>query len=104
MILKHNNQIYKIKPCKSFSSQLRGLMFSPRRNLLFTNKKEKKVNLHMYFVFYPIDILYLNKNYRVLKKTRACPFQPFIRGIKSKYILEMSEKNNIEEKETLSFA
>ena len=103
MILTHNKKTYKIKVCKSFISQLLGLMFKPKQNLLFINKKEKKVSLHMFFVFYPITILYLNKDYQVIKKRKALPFHPYISGIKSKYILELSKKNNIKEKETLRF-
>ena len=78
-------------------------MFKPKQNLLFILNKEKTLNLHMFFVFYPIDIIFLNKNKQVIKKTRAYPFQPFVRGVKAKYILEISEKNNIKEKEILKF-
>ena len=97
------NNKHKIKLCKSLLSQCRGLMFSKKENLLFINKKEKTINLHMFFVFFPIDIFYLDRNYQILKKIRAYPFQPFIKGVKAKYILELTEKNNIKEKDKLKF-
>jgi uncharacterized membrane protein (UPF0127 family) len=97
------NKKYQIKTCKSFLSQARGLMFSRKKNLLFINKKEKKYPLHMFFVFFPIDIIFLDKTHTVLKKVRAHPFEPFIKGEKSKYVLEMAEKNNIKIGEKLKF-
>jgi len=98
-----HNQTYGIRPCKSSLSQFIGLMFKSRQNLLFILKKEKIINLHMLFVFYPIDIFFLDNKFQVIKKIRAKPFQLFLNGVKAKYILELSEKNNIKEKEYLKF-
>jgi uncharacterized membrane protein (UPF0127 family) len=95
---------FKVKECSTFLSQFRGLIFQPKKNLLFNFKKETKINLHMFFVFYPIDIIFINKEHVVIKKVRAYPFQPFIRGIKCKYILEIPEKNDIKENEKLEFS
>ena len=54
-----------------------GLMFSKERKraLIFKFKKEKIISLHMIFVFYPIDVLFLNKNKIVVGKKEN--FRPF---------------------------
>ena len=54
-----------------------GLMFSKKENkaLIFRFGKEKIISLHMLFVFYPIDVLFLNKNKVVVDKKEN--FRPF---------------------------
>jgi len=66
---------YKI--CSSLFSKARGLMFSKKRNLIFDFDEERRISLHMLFVFFPIWAVYLNKN-------------------KAEYILELTEKPKIE--------
>ncbi len=54
-----------------------GLMFSKKENkaLIFKFGKEKIISLHMLFVFYPIDVLFLNRNKVVVGKKEN--FRPF---------------------------
>ena len=53
----------KYKICKSFLSKTIGLIFSLKpKTLLFIWKEEKIRNIHMILVFFPIDVLWLNKN------------------------------------------
>lgn len=68
-------KLSNLKICNSIFSQARGLMFSPKRNLVMVFPKEKKVSLHMFFVFYPIDVYVLDRNKRVIEFKRD--FQPF---------------------------
>ena len=58
-------------------SQAVGLMFSKNKEnvLIFKFNREKIVALHMLFVFYPIDVLFLNKNKIVVDKKEN--FRPF---------------------------
>ena len=63
---------YKI--CKSFSSKAKGLMFSAKKNLIFTFNKEKRISLHMLFVFFPIWAVYLDKNKEVIEIKKLYPF------------------------------
>lgn len=58
-------------------SKFIGLMFSKKQNkaLIFKFNKEKIISLHMFFVFYRIDVLFLNKNKVVVDKTEN--FRPF---------------------------
>ena len=59
------------KLCKNIFSKTFGLMFSQKpKTMVFTFKEEKIVPLHMFFVFYPIDVLLLDKNKIVIEKKR----------------------------------
>lgn len=76
--------------CRTIWSQMRGLMFSRKKNLFFIFKNEKAIILHMFFVFFPIDIIYLNKKMQVLDIKQARPFQPrILPSEKAKYIIEL---------------
>lgn len=66
-----------------------GLMFSRARNLVFAFDDEEKRGLHMLFVFYPIDALFLDKNKKVVEKARLRPFQFYNSKKKAKYVLEL---------------
>ena len=79
------------KICKNIFSKGLGLMFSrKKKTIIFIFKKEKKVPLHMFFVFYPIDVLFLNKNKNVVeKKENFKPFAFYSPKNKSKYVIEL---------------
>ena len=80
----------KVKICNSLFSKAKGLMFSKRKTLIFIFKTEKIVPLHMFFVFYPIDVLFLNKNKEVIEIKRDLrPFTFYSPKQKSKYIIEL---------------
>ena len=78
-----------------------GLMFSrEKKSLIFVFKKEKIVPLHMFFVFYSIDVLFLNKNNIVVEiKENFKPFSFYNPKNKAKYIIEMP-KNIVKETKT----
>ncbi|HIH42502.1 TPA: DUF192 domain-containing protein [Candidatus Woesearchaeota archaeon] len=89
--------IKEVKYCKSSFSQGLGLMFSRKNNskaLVFELKKPKKVPLHMWFVFYPIDVLYLNEDdegkKRIVEiKENFKPFRFYFPKKKAKYVIEL---------------
>jgi hypothetical protein len=89
------------KICKSSVSKGLGLMFSRKQKpLILISRKEKIVPLHMLFVFYPIDVLFLNKNKIVLeKKENLRPFAFYTPKNKAKYIIELP-KNIIKKSKT----
>jgi len=86
--------------CYSFLSKLRGLMFRfSKKDLVFINKVPKRINLHTLFVFYSIDILFLDENKRIIKYYKCVkPFTFYIPGIKSKYILELVNNSSLDYK------
>ena len=78
------------KICKSIFSKTRGLMFSKPKSLIFIFKKEKIIPLHMFFVFHPIDVLFLNKNKIVVEiKKNFRPFTLYTPKNKAMYVIEL---------------
>jgi len=91
----------KYKICRSIFSKSLGLMLSTKpKTLIFIFKKEKINPLHMLFVFYPIDVLFLDKNKIVVEiKENFQPFTFHTPSKKSKYILELP-KDTIKKSKT----
>lgn len=62
--------IEKTRLADSFFKRFKGLMFSKKPNyaLVFELEKEGKINasIHMLFVFYPIDVVYLDSRKKVV--------------------------------------
>ena len=106
MQVKTKTKTLQLTPCKTPFQQLRGLIFKKIKNdgLLFIFDKERKIDLHMFFVFYTIDIVYLNKNKKVTEiKRNIKPFTPRIKSPKAKYILELKSAKGIQKNETIKF-
>ena len=77
--------------CASLSSQARGLMFRCRQNLVMVFPEERIISLHNFCVFFPIDILVLNKNKKIVEiKRHFLPFTFWKSQTKGKYVLEFS--------------
>lgn len=82
----------KTKHCNNIFSKGLGLMFSKKTNiaLVFDFKKEKIISLHMLFVFYSIDVIFLNKDRKVVEiKENFKPFTFYMPKNKAKYIVEL---------------
>ena len=76
--------------CTSTLSKARGLMFSKEKNLIFTFKNERIVALHMMFVFFPIDLLFLDKNRKVVEiKKNFRPWTFYTPKKKGMYVIEL---------------
>ena len=77
--------------CNTFLSQAFGLMFRKKQNLIMKLPREKKISLHMFFVFYPIDVLILNKNKEIIEiKKNFKPFTFWNSKEKGKYVVELA--------------
>jgi uncharacterized protein len=84
----------KTSLCTSLASQTKGLMFSrpiEDKCLIFDFGKARRTDLHMFFVFFPIDILYLSEMRIVIDiKQNAKPFTPIIKSkTLARYIVEI---------------
>ena len=78
--------------CNDIFSKFIGLMFSikQKKDLVFKFDKEKIISLHMFFVFYPIDVLFLDKNKIVVdKKENFKPFTFYKSKRKAMYAVEL---------------
>ena len=52
--------------------------------LIFKFPRKVQADLHMLFVFFPLDIIFLDENMKVIKVLkRVKPFLPFVRGAKA---------------------
>lgn len=68
--------------------------------LIFVFDREKIINLHMFFVFFPIDVLWLDKNKKVVQiKEHLKPFRIIIAKKSAKYIVELPN-NTIKKSQT----
>lgn len=75
--------------CRGFSKYI-GLMFSKKKTLVFEFKKEEMIPIHMFFVFFPICLIYLDKNKRVVEiKRNLEPFSYYTPKNKAKYLIEV---------------
>ncbi len=93
IINKTKNRILseKEKVCTSMASQGLGLMFHPKQNLIMIFPEERKVSLHNFFVFYPIDVLLLDQHKMILEiKRKFKPFTFYNPKNKCKYLIEMA--------------
>jgi hypothetical protein len=102
--------INKVKLCKNVFCQSKGLMFSkkPDFGLVFVFKSEKRRSLHMFFVFYPIDVLFLGSDKKVVEiKESFMPFAVYYPRKKSKFVIELPsgaiKKSETQVGDTISF-
>lgn len=70
--------------------KFKGLMFSKKKNLLFKFNKPAILPIHMFFVFYPITVAWLDSDFKVLEAKKAYPFLIYIPKKKASYILELA--------------
>ena len=87
MIIWHNAKL-----CDDVFSKLVGLMFLKNKKiaLIFKFNKEKSIALHMFFVFHPIGVLFLDKNKIVVdKKENFMPFTFYKSRKKAMYAVEL---------------
>jgi len=75
--------------CRSVPEKARGLMFSPKKSLLFIFEKERRISLHMFFVFFPIDVIFLDRDKKIVDlKENFLPFTFYTSKNKAKYVIE----------------
>ncbi len=101
LMLYCNNEkiIGKVKFAISFFEKFKGLMFEKKENfdyaLVFFLKKNTKLgaSVHMLFVFFPICILYLGENKKVVEKAVLEPWTfNYTPKKPAKYFIELPVK------------
>lgn len=107
MILnKTKNKIIseKEKYCKNIFSWGWGLMFSRKKSIVMVFGKEKRISLHSWFVFYPIEVLVLDSDKRIVEIKRDFkPFSCWKAEKKGEYVVELGWKGDYEEGDKLDF-
>jgi uncharacterized membrane protein (UPF0127 family) len=75
--------VRRVRRADSFLTRLRGLTFRRRlgedEGLLLVGRNESRADaaIHMFFVFFSIGVLWLDRDNRVVDKVIAHPFRPF---------------------------
>ena len=92
----------RFRICRTPFQKLMGLMFSSSpKTLVFEFNKERKESLHMFFVFFPIDVIFLDRDKKVvetLENFRPC--RVYFPRKKAKYIIE-SKQGTIKRTKTI---
>jgi len=85
-----------VKLAQNSWERTKGLMFEEKKKfnyaLVFNFPVESRIgcSLHMLFVFFPIDVLFLNKNQLIVDKATLSPFIPNYTPKKAaKFVIEM---------------
>lgn len=85
--------VHNLKECKSVFSKAKGLMFSRKIKdfgLVFIFNNEGKRSLHNIFVFFPIDLIFLDENLEVVElKENFRPFRLYFPKHDSQFIIEL---------------
>lgn len=103
MKIKFNNKTIEVKVCKSIFSKIKGLMFSRKKNLLFIFDKDINTSFHMFFVFYPVYLILLDNNKKVIENKILYPFTIYFPKNKFRYALELTSNYNINSGVKLNF-
>jgi len=89
----------QVRRCSSFQCRLRGLTFRPAlsddEGLLLVGRRETRADsaIHMFFVFFPIGVVWLNGEGRVVDTVLARPFRPlYVPSAPAKDVLEGPEE------------
>ncbi|MGM5484420.1 MAG: DUF192 domain-containing protein [Nanobdellota archaeon] len=80
--------------CRSLGKKALGLMFRTglKRPLIFHFDKEQMIPLHMLFVFFPIDVLFLDENRKIVEiKKDFRPFTFYTPEKRAKYVVELKK-------------
>ncbi len=104
MIVKCKRETFVVSHYKNIFQHFLGLMFKFPSNdgILMEFREEKNVALHTFFMLIKIDVVYLNKEKRVIKILKKVkPFIPYIKSTKCKYILELKNSKNIKIKDKI---
>jgi uncharacterized membrane protein (UPF0127 family) len=95
-ILKHGEVLLdEVKYCESLFSRLKGLMFTKKLKhnqgalLVLNSLTRTNAAIHMWFVFYPLMIYWMDESGKVVDMKKVYPFQTLIvPRKKAKYVLE----------------
>ena len=76
--------------CRDLISKGLGLMFKRKpETMVFVFDKEQKVPLHMMFVFFPIDVVYLDSRFNIVELVKELkPFRYYNPQHVAKYVVE----------------
>ena len=80
---RNERLLNQVRRCSSFLCRLRGLTFrraiGDDEGILLVGSRESRADaaIHMFFVFFPIAVIWLDKNGKIVDTMLARPFRPF---------------------------
>jgi len=90
--------------CATFFSRVKGLMFSGKKTVILAFKKEQKISLHNWFVFFPLNLFFLDSNKRIIEiKKSFKPFAFYTSKKEAAYVVETPFEMKAELGEVVSF-
>lgn len=102
---KHRTISKKEIVCQNIFSQSLGLMFRKKQNLLMIFNRKMKVHLHTCWVFFPIDVLILDEQQKIIEiKRNFKPFDFWNSKQPGKYLVELGFKSDYEVGDKLEIA
>ncbi len=84
----------RVERADSFWKRFRGLMFRRKFSagdaLLFKLSRPRRYSIHMFFVRFPIDLLYLDSKFTVVElRPRLKPWRTYRSKAKASYLVEL---------------
>lgn len=73
---------------------VRGLMFRrrlPKGETLLLELPKRKVEIHSWFMFFPIDLFFLDEKFCVVEKVYLTPWKIYLPKKPAKYLLEANK-------------
>ena len=86
--------LFCVRKAVSFWSKAKGLMLSPAHPLLMCFKKPRRSSLHTWFVFFNLQIYYLDCSGKVVEKTSMTPFSYYVPQKAACFVLEVPQAEN----------
>jgi len=86
--------VVRARWCASFACRLRGLMFrrrlAPGEGLLLVERSAGRTQtaIHMAMVFFPLGVIWLDDDRRVVDKRLALPWRAYAPSAPARYVLE----------------
>ena len=92
-VFHNGKKLFSCKINDTFFSRLRGLMFrkplGKNEGIILKFDSEQRIDLHMLFVFFPIDMIWIRDGKIVKIERNARQFKPFIKGEIADAVLEV---------------
>lgn len=89
-----DRHVIRARWCASFACRLRGLMFrrrlEPGEGLLLVEGSAGRTQtaIHMAMVFFPLGVIWLDDDLRVVDKRLALPWRAYLSSVPARYVLE----------------
>jgi uncharacterized membrane protein (UPF0127 family) len=92
-VFKGKKFLCKTRTVKGLSANV-GLMFRSylkKGESLTLELPKKRIEIHTFFVFFPIDLFFLDEDFRVIEKASMKPWRIYLPKKNARYLLEANK-------------